>query len=275
MKKGRVLVKLDSNLLQKNLQARVASHEQILSDLERARKNLARLQNLYKKKIIAERDYDDQMFQVKSLEKKSAALKAQVERLEIELKKKVIRAPFTGVIIKRHVARGEWLSPGATVATLARDDAVDIIVEVPEEVIRYLKPGMAVKATAAGKEKNGRIVAIIPKGDILTRTFPVKVRIKNSTSLLEGMEARVRLPIGEKIDALFVSRDAVLNKFGKTMIVAVVDSKAVIIPTKVVGYQGMKAGINAEKISEGMKVVVKGNERLRDGQSVTIIEEVE
>jgi hypothetical protein len=37
----------------------------------------------------------------------------------------------------------------------------------------------------------------------------------------------------------------------------------------------MKAGINSHKISEGMKVVVKGNERLRDGQPVTIIEEVE
>jgi RND family efflux transporter MFP subunit len=275
VKRGKVLVKLDSDLLQKNLQASVASHEQILSDLERARKDLARMESLYKKKIIAERDYDDRMFQVKSLEKKSAALKAEVERLEIELKKKVIRAPFNGVIIKRHVARGEWLSPGDTVATVARDDAVDIIVEVPEEVIRYLKPGMAAKATAAGKEKDGRIVAIIPKGDILTRTFPVKVRIKNPTSLLEGMEARVRLPTAQKIDALFVPRDAVLNMSGKTVIVAVVDSKAVIIPTKVVGYQGMKAGINAEKTSEGMKVVVKGNERLRDGQSVTIIEEVE
>jgi len=270
-----VLVKLDSDLLKKNLQARVASHEQILWDLERARKDLGRMENLYKKKIIAERDYDDQMFQVKSLEKKSAALKAEVERLEIELKKTVIKAPFNGVIIKRHVARGEWLSPGKTVATIARDDAVDIIVDVPEEVTRYLKPGMPAKITAAGKERNGKIAAIIPRGDILTRTFPVKIRINNPISLLEGTEARVRLPVGQKIDTLFVPRDALLNMSGKTVIVAVVDSKAMIIPTKVVGYQGMKAGINAEKISEGMKVVVKGNERLRDGQSVTIIEEVE
>ena len=59
VKKGKVLVKLDSNLLQKNIQASVASHEQILSDLERARKDLARMESLYKKKIIAERDYDD------------------------------------------------------------------------------------------------------------------------------------------------------------------------------------------------------------------------
>jgi len=266
MKKGEILVKLNTDLLEKNLQASVASYEQILSDLEKTRKDL---------KIVAERDYDDQRFQVKSLEKKSAALKAEVERLEIELKKTVIKAPFNGVIIKRHVARGEWLSPGGPVATIARDEAVDIIVEVPEEVTRYLKPGTAVKTTAAGKEKKGTIVAIIPKGDVLTRTFPVKIRINNAASLLEGMEARVVLPVGERLHTLMVPRDAVLTMSERTVVVTVVDSKAVIIPTQVVGYQGMKAGINAQRISEGMKVVVKGNERLRDGQSVTIIGEIE
>jgi len=272
---GEALVKLDADLLEKNLQARVASHEQILSDLESARKDLGRIANLYEKKIVAERDYDDQRFRVKSLEKKAAALKAEVERLEIELKKTVIKAPFNGVIIKRHVARGEWLSPGDTVATIARDEAVDIIVEVPEEVTRYLKTGTAVKSTVAGREKKGTIVAIIPRGDVLTRTFPVKIRIDNAASLLEGMEARVRLPVGERLHALMVPRDAVLSMPGRTVVVAVVDSKAVIIPTQVVGYQGMKAGINAQRISEGMKVVVKGNERLSDGQPVAIIGEVE
>ena len=274
-KKGQVLVKLDSNLLEKKLQAKVALHEQVLLDLERVQKDLERIESLHEKRIVAEKAYDDQRFQVRGLEKKSAALKAEVEHLEIELEKTVVKAPFDGVIIKRHVARGEWLSPGRTVATIARDDAVDIIVEVPEEVIKYLERGMSVRTTAAGKEKGGTITAIIARGDIATRTFPIKIRISNPTSLLEGMEARVRLPVGEKITTFFVPRDAVLTQFGSTVVVAVVDSKAMIIPTQVVGYKGMKAGINAKKISEDMKVVVKGNERLIDGQAVIIIKEVE
>lgn len=275
IKKGEVLVKLDTDLLEKRLQAQVASYEQIFSDLERATKDLGRVENLYKKKIIAEKGYDDQRFEVKSLEKKAASLKAEVERLEIELEKTVIKAPFNGVIVKRHVARGEWLSPGETVATIARDDAVDIIVEVPEEITRHLKPGLTVQTTAGGKTKNGTILAIIPRGDVLTRTFPVKIRVENPTSLLEGMEARVRLPAGKKLNTLLVPRDAILDSLGRTVVVAVVDSKAIIIPTKVVGYQGMRAGINAQRISEGMVVVVKGNERLRDGQPVAIVGEIE
>jgi len=273
--RGEALVKLNSNLLEKRLQARVASYEQVLSDLERAQNDFERIENLFKKKIVAEKDYDDQWFQVKGLEKKAAALKADAEQLEIELKKTLITAPFNGVIIKKHVARGEWLSPGKTVATIARNDAMDLIVEVPEDVAKYLTPGMAAKVTVAGMKKSGTITAIIPRGDIATRTFPVKIRINDPTSLMEGMEARVRLPVGERINTLMVPRDAVLNMSGKTVVFAVVDEKAMIIPTQVVGYKGMKVGVNAQKISKGMKVVVKGNERLRNGQPVIIIKEVE
>ena len=274
IKDGEALVKLDSELLEKKLQAKEASYEEILLDLERAQNDLERIGNLYKKKIVAEKEYDDQGYQVKGLEKKSAALKAEVERLEIELKKTIITAPFYGVIIKKHIARGEWVSPGKTVATIARDDTVDIVVEVPGNVAKYLTPGMTAKVVVAGMKKSGLIMAIIPKGDIATRTFPVKIRISNLSSIFEGMEARVRLPVGKKITTLLVPRDAVVNMFGKTVVFAVVDEKAMIIPTQVVGYKGMKAGVNAQKISEGMKVVVKGNERLKDGQPVTIIKEV-
>ena len=273
--RGEALVKLNSDLLKKRLQARVASYEQVLSDLERAQNDFERIENLFTKKIVAEKDYDDQWFQVKGLEKKAAALKADVEQLEIELKKTLIMAPFNGVIIKKHVARGEWLSPGKTVATIARDDAMDLIVEVPEDVAKYLTPGMTAKVTVAGMKKGGTITAIIPKGDIATRTFPVKIRINDPTSLMEGMEARVRLPVGERINTLMVPRDAVVNMSVKTVVFSVVDEKAMIIPTQVVGYKGMKAGVNAQKISKGMKVVVKGNERLRNGQPVIIIKEVE
>jgi membrane fusion protein (multidrug efflux system) len=272
---GTSLVTLDSDILKKTLQARQASHEEVLATLARARKNLDRSRTLYHKKIIAEKEFDDQSFLVSGLEKKAASLKAEVERLEIELKKSVITAPFAGVIIKKHVSRGEWLSPGAPVATIARDDTMDVIVEVPETMIRYLHPGLAVTIQSGGKEFKGTLNAVIPRGDIATRTFPVKIRINNKGTLIEGMQAVVTLPVGENITVHLVPRDAILTTFGTTVIVAVVDGAAKVIPTKVTGYQGTNAGINSQDIVEGMHVIVKGNERLRDGQPVNILREIE
>ena len=91
MVKGAELVKLNSDLL--------------LSDLGKATLDYNRAEKLYKEDFIPEEEYDARRF--------------EKERLEIVLTKKTIRAPFNGVIVKKHVERGEWLSPGSVVATIA------------------------------------------------------------------------------------------------------------------------------------------------------------
>lgn len=271
IKKEGVLVKLSSDILEKTILSRVASYEETVTDLEKARRDLERMEGLYKEGVIAEQVYDEHNFRVKGLEKRAVSLKRDVERLEVELNKKVIKAPYDGVVIKRHVERGEWLSPGSPVATLARYDFVDVVVNLPEWIIGFIGSGREVKVRAGGGEFAGKVSQIIPKGDVSTRTFPVKIRLKNPGHLKEGMEARVRLPAGKGIKTLIVPRDAVITVFGRTVIFAVVDSKARMLPVNVTGYEGTKTGIKGEGLKEGMKVVVKGHERLRDGQPVVIV----
>jgi RND family efflux transporter MFP subunit len=271
LKRGHVLIKLRSDLLEKSLQAKQASYEQVLSDLEKANIDLKRAENLRKEELITEQSYDETRFNLKGLEKRAVSLKAEVGRLEVELQKKAIKAPFDGVVIKKHVDRGEWVAAGSTVATIANDEFVDIIPEVPETIIVYINEGEQVTVKARGEDFTGKVVALVPRGDIATRTFPVKIRIKNIMSLIEGMEARVTLPAGREEESLTVHRDAVITVFGNTVVYAVNDSKALMIPVKIIGYKGLTAGISAEGLKEGMKVVIKGNERLRDGQLVKII----
>jgi RND family efflux transporter MFP subunit len=269
IKKNQVLIKLGADILQKRLLATSASYEQVLTELEIARIELNRKEKLFKTKSISEQSYDEERFGVKGIEKGAASLKAEVERIEIELQKKIIRAPFDGVVIKRHVDRGEWLAEGATVAILAKDDVVDIVANVSEKFIPYIQIGMPVQATLNGKEITGSVIAVVPRGDVATRTFPVKIRMPNTLALFEGMSARVKLPVGEPRKTLVVPRDAVIAVFGQNVVYALNDAKARMIPVEVIGYQGLTAGVQSPDLAEGMQVVVKGNERLRDGQMVS------
>lgn len=271
VKKGQMLVKINSDLFRKNIKTQKALHEQILSDLGLARRDLKRIENLYGEEVVAEQVYDEHRFRVSGLEKKSASMKAEIEGLMVELQKKVVRVPFDGVILKKLIDKGEWLSPGTPVATIARDDDVDIIFNVPEDVLAHTSPGESIRVKAGGKELSGKVFAIIPQGDIPTRTFPLKIRIKNLVSLAAGMEAKITLPRGEGIKTFIIKRDAIVNMFGETVVFACVDLRAIMIPVKVIVYSGMMAGIEASKLAEGMKVVVKGNERIRDGQMVEIL----
>lgn len=272
IKKGSILVSLSSDLLGKELRAKRSSYEQVLIEREKAIKDLKRVEDLIRRGSVSEQLYDEHSFRVKGLEKRAASLKADVERIEVELTKKRIRAPFDGVVIERAVDRGEWLSPGSKVATIAKDDVVDVVVDVPEDTLRHVTEGMPLTVRASGRAMKGKVFAMIPRGDVATRTFPLKIRIDNSASLKEGMEARVALPTAQKRKALMVPRDAAITLFGRTVVFAVLDSKAKMIPVKVLGYEGGMAGVNASGLREGMKVVVKGNERLRDGQPVSTAE---
>ncbi len=270
VKKRQILVQLGSEILGKDLQATKSSYEQVLAELEIARIDLTRKEKLFKRKSIAEQTYDEERFQVIGLEKRAASLKAQVERIEIELEKKVIRAPYEAVVLERRVDRGEWIAQGASVAVLAKDDVVDIVVEVPERFIPYVRQGMPAQAAINGNTVNGKIVAIVPRGDIATRTFPVKIRTPNKFSLIEGMSARVILPTGERKNTLIVPRDAVISMSGQSVVFIVNDSKVGMRPVKIVGYEGLNAAIEASGLNEGMLVALKGNERLRDGQMVLV-----
>ena len=177
VRRGDILVRLSSDLLEKQLAAIRSSFEQVLIEHEKAVLDLKRMEDLRRQDSIAEQMYDDHKFKVKGLEKKAASLEADVERIEAELDKKIIKAPFNGVVIDRAVDRGEWLSPGSNVATIAKDNMVDVVVDVPERMVRFLKEGMDLNVKAGGREVAGNIFAIVPRADVATRTFPLKIRV--------------------------------------------------------------------------------------------------
>ncbi len=271
IKSGKLLAILNSEILKKTIKSNQAILEQVRYDLDLAKKDLKRHGDLYKNKYIPLQTYDESWFKVKGIEKRVLSLKAQIERLEVELEKKIIKAPFDGVVIKRHIDNGEWISDGDTIATIANDNLLDLIVEVPEYIIKFLKTDMEVQVKVGGNTRKGSIYSIIPKGNISTRTFPVKLRIKDPTGLFESMEGTVSLPSGKKQKSLIVPRDALISKFGRTFVFVILASKAKMIPVKIFGYSKTMVGINGEGLQEGLKVVIKGNERLRDGQEVVVV----
>jgi RND family efflux transporter MFP subunit len=272
VKGGSVLVVLDSELLDATVAATEASYGQLLVELEKAKKDFKRIESLYKEESVSESVYDDNLFRVRGLEQQAQSLEAELERLYIEKEKKTVKAPFGGVVIEKSVDKGEWVKEGGKVAVIAKDGEVDVIVDLPERILGYLRRGQKVSINSGGTEFKGTIRAFISKGDVATRTFPVKIRADNpSGSLREGMEARALLPSSGKIKGLLVNRDAVIKQFGMDVIFIVVDSTAKMVPVGITGYHRDMVGIAGPGLEVGLRVVVKGNERIMDGVPVTVI----
>lgn len=269
VKKGDPLVLLDSSLLEKSLAAEKSNLEEAKINLEQARTDYERTRKLFQEGNVSEQTFDDARFRVQALQNKVNSLEADVERLQTELDKKTIESPFDGVIIEKEANLGEWVSPGGMVATIAKAGVFDVIVYVPQSILEYIEPGMEVTVMVNNYELSSKVLAIIPKGNVETRSFPVRVRVTGDTKgLLEGMETRVIFPSGKKQKSLLLNRDAIIKKFGQNVIFKVENNVAVMVPVIVVGYEGQMAGVRASELDEGDQVIIKGNERIQDGQPV-------
>jgi len=270
---GMALVQLDTGLLNLTIKKNVALYEQARVELEDARTDLQRMESLYKGQSVAVSVYDTSRFRMQGLEQKVAALSYELEHDKLMRQKMTIRSPFDGVVIRKDVDVGEWVSDGATVGVIASDTEVDVVVDVPETILDFLETGREVPIQRGQRQFTGKIAAVVPRGDVATRTFSVKIRLPNEYQLIEGMEARTTLPSGPMVKGLLVPRDAVISKFGRTVVFVNVSGAAKMLPVQVQGYDGLMAGVAGPGLEAGMEAVVKGNERIRDGQPLKVIKQ--
>lgn len=268
IKQGDVLVVLSSSLLDRSIRSAQARAQKAKAEYESARLEHQRTSALFKSRTVAEGEFDSKRLSAEGLQYNYQSALADLSKLKEEAALKKIRAPYDGIVINVPVDRGEWVSIGSNVVTTARDDLYEVVVNAPREAFGVVKPGLEVGIRTAGEEIPGEVFAVIPRGDVATRTFPVKIRVKNNGGLAEGMEARVFLPKGLGGTTKIVPRDAVISMRGENVVWAVLDGKAVPMPVYVVGYRGLVVGVKSKKLQEGMDIVVKGNERLRPGQAV-------
>ena len=263
VKKGQVLNQLDNQIIKAQISSLKASLADVFVSLKRAQKDLARYDVLIKQDAVSQSVYDDNNFNVQSLENKIISLKANIKAKEIEMSKKTTFSPFEGVIISKNIEIGDWIGQGGVVAGLINLKSAQVEVNLPQNVVANLKPKMSVDVIVGRKSYKAYVSAIIPKGDIATRTFPIKISFKKAPSnLFEGMAATINVQSGQNVEALIVPRDAILKRFGQNVVFINDKGSAMMLPVDIVGYTNGKVAVNAKGLSAGMKVVTKGNERI-------------
>lgn len=207
-----------------------------------------------------------------------------VEKLLDQLGKHTVKAPFDGYISAEHAEVGQWVQRGALVAEVLAMDEMDILAHVPENTVPFVKKGMQVKVHIAALPKHifiGKIALIVPQADLRARTFPVKIRVKNLFDhqvpvIKSGMIARVTLPTGPEQNSLLIPKDALVLGGRSTMVYVVVSDEktgasiARPVPVETGVAQGELIQVFGD-LQSGQQVVIRGNERLRPGQAISII----
>jgi len=269
VKKGSILLEIDSEILSANIKSTKASIKEVKFSLEKAKLDFKRYEVLLQKQSVSKQKYDEFYFQKMGLEQKLIALESTLLAQEIEKRKKILRAPFSGYISQREVQIGEWLSTGTQVALLVNPTKVDLTIHLPSAYITQVRKGLKIDVLINHKTYKAKVIGALLKGNQKTRTFPLRLRLlPTKDRFFDGMQATLRLQKSSSNDLLFVSRDGVVKRFGKDVLFIVKDKKAKMLSVKVLGFQGNKVAVEVKGLKVGDDVVIKGNERLMPNAEV-------
>jgi membrane fusion protein, multidrug efflux system len=265
---GQVLVLLDDEVEQAELRSAEAA-------AELARLTFERAQRLIAQKVVSQADFEQAEATWKQAD-------AQVDNVRAAIGKKVVRAPFTGMVGIRRVSVGDFLAKGTAIVSLQTVDPVFVEFSVPQRRLAQLQEGLVVTATAdshPGEEFWGAITAIESHVDPTTRNVRVQATFKNGYgSLKPGMFVAVDVTLGVPEAVHVIPATAVVRAQGG-------DSVFVIEPAAapaggaalVVRQQPVKLGerrgdfvVVEEGPRPGDQVVSTGVFRLRAGMTVVI-----
>lgn len=213
----------------------------------------------------------------------------QVNLLEDRFSKHTLIAPFDGYVTSEFTAAGAWMTAGGPVIEMIELDTVEIEVAVPATQTVGLKPGQSIRIECPSRPDElliGKLNRIVPAADTRARTFPVLIEIENRFDdqvpiLMSGMVVKADMPIGRETQENFVPTDAIVLEGEKqSVIVATPESSASEYdkPTAATVRQvDVELGIARDgwiairgDLKPGELVVIRGNERLTDGQQVEV-----
>jgi RND family efflux transporter MFP subunit len=271
-----------------------------LSDLEvqsaNADRELQRAQGLRTAGVISPQALDAAKTTSDSLHSKIALTKEQVRAADArigvsqqDVDNCTVRAPFDGIVVSKDAQRGEMVSPvsaggGFTrtgIATLVDMNSLEIEVDVNESYIARVKQGQRVSATLDAypdRELPASVRTVIPTADRQKATVKVRITFdKLDDTILPDMGVKVAFlspapPPGKSggSDAkAIIPKSAVRIDGGRQVVFLVRDQKLERRAVSLGAERGPDVEIIAG-VSPGDLLVVRGAEKLREGQAVEV-----
>jgi membrane fusion protein (multidrug efflux system) len=270
---GDILVELDTRQERAQLAALEAQR-----DL--AKINYGRNEQLVKEGVISKSEYDTTSAQQKQTEANVGEIRATIER-------KIIRAPFSGVLGIRKINLGQYLSAGSAIVQLQSLNPIYVDFGLPQQALTQVHVGRSLRVTSEdlpGKAFTGRVTALDSVVDQTTRNIQVQATLANPEGKLHpGMFVQVAVVQGEDRsvitlpasaisyapygDSVFVITD-LQDKQGKTY--RGVKQQFV----KLEGSRGDQVAV-VSGLNPGDEVVTSGVFKLRNGAAVQVNNKVQ
>lgn len=202
-----------------------------------------------------------------------AAADAALQQAQSAEDRLLLKAPFSGIVDSVVVELGEWVQTGAPIATILSLDPIVVKAEVSERDVAFVDIGSVAQVRLVnGVDMQGTIRHVAKQASVGTRTFVVEVALPNTDRKIgAGMTAEVRL-FAAPLPAVTLPRSAItISDEGQIGLRVVgTDSIAQFAPVTLV--DDTEAGMVVTGVPEGVRIIVAGQDLVRDGEQVMVVE---
>jgi RND family efflux transporter MFP subunit len=292
VREGQTLARLESLDYEAAVARARAAVQRAEADLGEYRRQLRLSEDLARQKIVAEDQREAAASRVKIAEAQVAQAAADLAFSEAQLQNTVIRAPFSGVVVKKMAEVGESVAPippgvnistssGAIVA-LADLATLEVEADVAEANVAKVAGGQPAEVTVEAipdRRYKAVLRQVIPTADRTKATVQVKVTILDKDKDLKPeMSAKVTFLEPEKAEkaapavaapVVLVPRAAVVTRGGKPTVFLVREGKAQARAI-VLGTERQGQVIVEDGLAGGETIVAKPGDELKDGASVRV-----
>lgn len=290
--KGELLARIDSDEIAASAARAKASAEnakaaslEAQTYLNRADRELIRMQNLKQSGLATQQQLDDASTdmaaaraRVASAQAQTAAAQEDYRQAAIRLGKAEITAPISGTIAVRNANVGDMAGGdnSAALFSIIDESIYDLNVSIPTVDIAGVGVGSRVEFTVdAFPEKvfEGKVAHVNPQVDTADRSIKVNIEVRNDENLLKsGFFVKAKIYTGEKRSVFLLPQSAILgnDSVARKAKVYVVQSGIARLKDVAVGhvYNGMVEITGGLK--DGDNVVTRGGFTIKDGDVVSV-----
>lgn len=267
---GGVIARVDDQFLQLQLADAEATIRRLEASVGYLEKQLARQRQLASQNIGAQNLADEAESQLEMTRQEVVQARVARDQTRLTLERTQVRAPFAGRIVERLREAGEYLTVGGEVARLVDTDHIEVRAQAPMTVANFLGEGMDVEVRDRDRTAASRVRAVVPVGDERSRMIEVRVSLPAGDWVI-GSAVRVALPRSEPTPVVAVPRDALVLRQDAVYVFRLAEDDTV---EQLSVQPGAGSGDFVEVaggVAAGDSIVVRGGERLRSGQKVTVV----
>ncbi len=273
LNKGQTIVQIENDLKQVALEQAQAQALAAKTNLEKAKKDLERYEELFKQQITTQSVIENARLAAQAAEAQLKSAEAGARLAQRHYDDTFIKAPLAGRLADRYVNEAAMVMPGDKIGVVVNSRNMKLKTSVAENEVASLRNGQLAEVIADAMPQlkfTGKVVSVAQKTNH-ERTYPIEILVQNdqAESLKSGMFGRASVQVANAQGALVIPISSVLNESNRSYVFVEEHGAARRVEVQLGLQQGNQVQI-VSGLTAGARLVVSGQQRLNDGAKVNV-----